>query len=133
MQRLTGGVILLRNKFLIILYRGKDFFPSQVATLVAEREALLMRHQLHEESARLETTEIFSATYETSVNSDILGTLSEFQHITDYAKQEVRNDEVKVQMDTQKARLEKELRDQEWKLFMVRYYLLTFSFCVWLL
>nr|GMD51977.1 chloroplastic group IIA intron splicing facilitator CRS1, chloroplastic isoform X1 [Ipomoea batatas] len=120
LKRLTGGIILLRNKFLIILYRGKDFLPSQVATLVAEREALLMRHQFHEESARLETTEIFSATYETSVNSDILGTLSEFQLFTDYAKQEVRNDEVKIQMETQKARLEKELRNQEWKLFMLK-------------
>ncbi|XP_019154731.1 PREDICTED: chloroplastic group IIA intron splicing facilitator CRS1, chloroplastic [Ipomoea nil] len=120
LKRLTGGIILLRNKFLIILYRGKDFLPSQVATLVAEREALLMRHQFHEESARLETTEIFSATYETSVNSDILGTLSEFQLFTDYAKQEVRNDEVKVQMETQKAGLEKELRNQEWKLFMLK-------------
>nr|GMD57033.1 chloroplastic group IIA intron splicing facilitator CRS1, chloroplastic isoform X1 [Ipomoea batatas] len=120
LKRLTGGIILLRNKFLIILYRGKDFLPSQVATLVAEREALLMRHQFHEESARLETTDIFSATYETSVNSDILGTLSEFQLFTDYAKQEVRNDEVKIQMETQKARLEKELRDQEWKLFMLK-------------
>ncbi|CAH9085193.1 unnamed protein product [Cuscuta europaea] len=121
LKRLTGGVLLLRNKFIIILYRGKDFLPSQVATLVAEREALLMRCQLHEEFARLGTTELFSATYEDAVDSETVGTLSEFRNITDYAKDESRVDEVmKIQVESEKAKLEKELRSQEQKRFILK-------------
>ncbi|CAH9088493.1 unnamed protein product [Cuscuta epithymum] len=121
LKRLTGGVLLLRNKFIIILYRGKDFLPSQVATLVAEREAALMRRQLHEEFARLETTELFSATYEDAVDAKTVGTLSEFRNITDYAKDESRVDEVKkIQAESEKAKLEKELRSQEQKRFILK-------------
>ncbi|RZS21151.1 hypothetical protein BHM03_00053750, partial [Ensete ventricosum] len=53
MQRLTGGVLILRNKFFIILYRGKDFLPGGVTTLIDEREAELNEQQLEEEKARM--------------------------------------------------------------------------------
>ncbi|KAL0450020.1 UNVERIFIED_CONTAM: Chloroplastic group IIA intron splicing facilitator CRS1, chloroplastic [Sesamum latifolium] len=115
MQNLTGGVLLLRNKFLIILYRGKDFVPSEVAKVVAEREMELTRCQLQEETARLKASEAFSITDEDSVNSGIVGTLS---RISAYS---LRNREHKkgrlrfeVQLESEHKKTGKEkIRDQE--------------------
>lgn len=120
MQNLTGGVLLLRNKFLIILYRGKDFLPPEVAKLVAEREMELTRCQLQEEAARLKASETISISEEPLHNSGNLGTLLEFHSI----HSEIRNlkeeeIEVQVQLEAEKERLEKELRNQERKLFIV--------------
>ncbi|XP_078438858.1 CRS1 / YhbY (CRM) domain-containing protein [Wolffia australiana] len=38
LKNLTGGVLLLRNKFYIVFYRGKDFLPTSVAVALAERQ-----------------------------------------------------------------------------------------------
>ncbi|KAL0378058.1 UNVERIFIED_CONTAM: Chloroplastic group IIA intron splicing facilitator CRS1, chloroplastic [Sesamum radiatum] len=118
---LTGGVLLLRNKFLIILYRGKDFVPSEVAKVVAEREMELTRCQLQEETARLKASEAFSITDEDSVNTRIVGTLSEFQHIhSEIGNHKKRETEIEVQLEAEQKRLEKELRDQERKLYILK-------------
>ena len=60
MQLLTGGILLLRNKFYIILYRGKDFLPTRVTALVEKREEELKGCQIHEEVTRLKAVEAFS-------------------------------------------------------------------------
>ncbi|KAK2986787.1 hypothetical protein RJ640_011012 [Escallonia rubra] len=120
-QSLTGGVLLLRNKFFIILYRGKDFLPCQVANLVAEREMELRRCQLQEEAARLKAVQRFSFTDDTSVVTSTVGTLSEFQNI-----QSERGDTgedswgVNVQFEAEKIKVEKERRYQERKLFILK-------------
>ncbi|KAL9690325.1 hypothetical protein QQ045_010722 [Rhodiola kirilowii] len=44
LKGLTGGVLLLQNKYLIIMYRGN---------LIMNRDTVLMECQLHEEDARL--------------------------------------------------------------------------------
>lgn len=133
MQSLTGGVLLLRNKFLIILYRGKDFLPSEVAKVVAEREMELTRCQLQEEVARLKASESLSITHEHLLNSGIVGTLSEFHSIhSEIGNLKQGKTEVDVQLEAEKERLEKELKDQERKLFTVRFYFfffLVFNFC----
>ncbi|KAG8384102.1 hypothetical protein BUALT_Bualt04G0083100 [Buddleja alternifolia] len=119
---LTGGVLLLRNKFLIILYRGKDFVPSQVANVVAEREMELTRCQLHEEAARLKGSETFSITDDHLLNSGIVGTLSEFYSIqsksSGFLKKE--NTEAEVKLEVEQERLEKELKDEERKLYILK-------------
>ncbi|KAK4393604.1 Chloroplastic group IIA intron splicing facilitator CRS1, chloroplastic [Sesamum angolense] len=102
---LTGGVLLLRNKFLIILYRGKDFIPSEeVGKVVAEREMELTRCQLQEETARLKASEAFSITDEDSVNSGIVGTLSEFQHIhSEIGNHKKRETEIELKKKIEKS------------------------------
>jgi len=37
LQRLTGGILLSRNKEYIVFYRGKDFLPSAVSSAIEER------------------------------------------------------------------------------------------------
>ncbi|KAK4416475.1 Chloroplastic group IIA intron splicing facilitator CRS1, chloroplastic [Sesamum alatum] len=121
LKNLTGGVLLLRNKFLIILYRGKDFVSSEVAKVVAEREMELTRCQLQEEAARLKASEAFSITDEDSLNSGIVGTLSEFQNIqSEIGNQKERESEIEVQLEAEQERLEKELKDQERKLYILK-------------
>ncbi|KAK7271250.1 hypothetical protein RJT34_26988 [Clitoria ternatea] len=49
---LTGGTLLLRNKYFIVIYRGKDFVPTSVASVLAEREELTKQIQDVEEKVR---------------------------------------------------------------------------------
>ncbi|KAG6430237.1 hypothetical protein SASPL_108300 [Salvia splendens] len=120
-KKLTGGVLLLRNKFLIILYRGKDFVPSEVAKVVAERETELTQCQLHEEAARLRASESFSITSKHLVSSDVMGTLSEFHRMqSEIGSLKKANTEVDVKLEAERERLEKELKDQEQKLFLLK-------------
>ncbi|XP_022884358.1 chloroplastic group IIA intron splicing facilitator CRS1, chloroplastic isoform X2 [Olea europaea var. sylvestris] len=121
LKNLTGGVLLLRNKFFIILYRGKDFVPSQVATLVAEREKELTRYQLQEEAARLKASDISSVAHEDILKSSSIGTLSEFHSILSECRN-LKNGktEVEVQLEAERWRLEKELKNQERKLFILK-------------
>ncbi|KAG8100608.1 hypothetical protein GUJ93_ZPchr0013g37448 [Zizania palustris] len=43
------GTLLLRNKYHIVIYRGKDFLPTPVAAALAEREELTKDNQNAEE------------------------------------------------------------------------------------
>ncbi|KAJ7975130.1 Chloroplastic group IIA intron splicing facilitator CRS1 [Quillaja saponaria] len=51
-KSLTGGVLLLRNKYYIVIYRGKDFVPTSVATVLAERQELTKQVRDVEEKVR---------------------------------------------------------------------------------
>lgn len=77
LKQLTGGVLLLRNKYYIVIYRGKDFLPSSVATALAEREDLAKDVQEIEEQIR------GSVTGESCIDRieghALAGTLAEFQ------------------------------------------------------
>lgn len=117
LKYLTEGVLLLRNKFFIILYRGNDFLPSQVASLVAEREVELTRCQLDEEVARLKAIETLPITTEVSMISSNVGTLSEFQTIAEPGKEK---SEIEVQLVAEKEKLEKELRNQQQNLYVLK-------------
>ncbi|KAK4602100.1 hypothetical protein RGQ29_011243 [Quercus rubra] len=117
---LTGGVLLLRNKFLIILYRGKDFLPGRVANLVVERETKLKGFQLHEEGARLKAIETIFVDNGPTENTSMSGTLSEFQDIqTEFRDLKKGNSDVEIKFEAEKQRLESELRKQEHKLFIL--------------
>ncbi|XP_074589741.1 chloroplastic group IIA intron splicing facilitator CRS1, chloroplastic-like [Curcuma longa] len=52
LKALIGGTLLLRNKYYIVIYRGKDFIPASVATALAEREELTKEIQDAEEQLR---------------------------------------------------------------------------------
>lgn len=121
-QKLTGGVLLLRNKFLIILYRGKDFLPSEVAKVVAEREMELTRCQLQEEAARLKASEAIPVMDELPINTGIMGSLSEFHSVlSEIQNLEEGNYQAEVQLKAKQERLRKELRVHEKKFFIVRF------------
>ncbi|WOL14665.1 CRM-domain containing factor CFM3, chloroplastic/mitochondrial [Canna indica] len=55
LKALTGGILLLRNKYYIVIYRGKDFIPTSVATALTEREELTKEIQDAEEQLRKST------------------------------------------------------------------------------
>lgn len=77
LKRLTGGILLLRNKYYIIIYRGKDFVPPTVATALAERQELTKDIQDVEERAR---SNIAGESIVDKVEGHALaGTLAEFR------------------------------------------------------
>ncbi|OIW03640.1 hypothetical protein TanjilG_22297 [Lupinus angustifolius] len=49
---LTGGTLLSRNIYFVVIYRGKDFVPTSVASILAEREDLSKQVQDVEEKVR---------------------------------------------------------------------------------
>ncbi|KAE8665524.1 hypothetical protein F3Y22_tig00112609pilonHSYRG00016 [Hibiscus syriacus] len=57
LKNLTGGVLLLRNKYFIVIYRGKDFLPPSVAAALAERQDLTKQIQDAEEKLRVRAVE----------------------------------------------------------------------------
>jgi hypothetical protein len=131
-QRLTGGVLLLRNKFYILLYRGKDFLPRRVAALVEKRESELKTSQLHEEVARMKAIQAFSSIYELPLPQDTStsGTLTEFRNIQNKHEDiKEANVDLNISLEAERYRLEKELKVQQHKAFLVRFRLLTFSLC----
>ncbi|XWS30736.1 hypothetical protein CRYUN_Cryun23aG0014400 [Craigia yunnanensis] len=116
LKNVTGGVLLLRNKFLIIFYRGKDFLPQGVANLVAEREMALRRCQFNEEGARVKVAETFQVADEPLAKSSTVGTLSEFHDIqTKFGDLKKEKKELELPSEAQKENLERELRNQERK------------------
>ncbi|XP_043695335.1 chloroplastic group IIA intron splicing facilitator CRS1, chloroplastic isoform X2 [Telopea speciosissima] len=121
LKRLTGGVLILRNKFFIIIYRGKDFLSCKVANLISCREAELRRFQLQEEDARQKAFESFYVTNDALSNGSTVGTFSEFQYIQ---KKCVHLDNgsgvLEVQIEAEKEKLKKELRKQERRLYILK-------------
>ncbi|OWM64422.1 hypothetical protein CDL15_Pgr020389 [Punica granatum] len=121
LKHLTGGVLLLRNKFYIILFRGKDFLPSGVATSVAERELKLKRCQLQEEDARCKASESIPLADDPLPTSSTTGTLSDFNKIhTEHRDLGVGNKGANLQVEAEIERLRKELRKQGRRLFILK-------------
>lgn len=60
MQKLTGGVLLSRNKDFLVFYRGKNFLSPDVTEALLERERLAKSHQDEEEQARLRASAMIS-------------------------------------------------------------------------
>ncbi|KAF8053769.1 hypothetical protein N665_1375s0007 [Sinapis alba] len=119
LKHLTGGVLILRNKYLIILFRGKDFLSDEVADLVDDRERLLRRYQHFEETKReseIEISEVVTNGEQLEETSKT-GTLLEFQELQrKFGEMEIRN----LETEAEKAKLEKELKSQEHKLFILK-------------
>ncbi|XP_050238832.1 CRM-domain containing factor CFM3, chloroplastic/mitochondrial [Mercurialis annua] len=76
LKMLTGGVVLLRNKYYIVIYRGKDFLPTSVAAVLAERQELTKQIQDVEEKVRIRGVETVSSGEEEG--KPLAGTLAEF-------------------------------------------------------
>ncbi|KDP20125.1 hypothetical protein JCGZ_05894 [Jatropha curcas] len=76
LKMLTGGILLLRNKYYIVIYRGKDFLPTSVAAALAERQELTKQIQDVEEKVRSRGVE--TALSEEGQGKALAGTLAEF-------------------------------------------------------
>ncbi|XP_057485564.1 CRM-domain containing factor CFM3, chloroplastic/mitochondrial [Actinidia eriantha] len=74
-KNLTGGILLLRNKFFIVIYRGKDFLPTNVAAALAERQEMTKQIQDVEEKVRNGTVEASLMVEDGQAQA---GTLAEF-------------------------------------------------------
>lgn len=78
LKNLTGGVLLLRNKYFIVIYRGKDFLPTSVSTALAERQQITKDIQEVEENLRNSIAR--QSCIENKLEGHALvGTLAEFQ------------------------------------------------------
>ncbi|RLN04188.1 chloroplastic group IIA intron splicing facilitator CRS1, chloroplastic [Panicum miliaceum] len=117
MQHLTGGTIILRNKDFIILYRGKDFLPGGVAQTVIQREAEVHDEQVKEEEARLKAVDSLQMVGGLSSEESSVGTFREYQDFqADHVYGNTEKSNTIIELEAEKHRLEKELKDQEWKL-----------------
>lgn len=118
LKSLTGGVLLLRNKFFIILYRGKDFLPGQVANVIMDREIALRKCQTNEEGARMKAIET-SYMPGGPTNTSRSGTLYEFQEFQIKFQKTAKGDS-EIQLEAYKEKLERELRNQEYRLRILK-------------
>lgn len=75
-QNLTGGSLLLRNKYYIVLYRGKDFVPTSVAAVLAERQKLVNQVQDVEEKVRCGSVDAIPSGEDAAITQ--AGSLAEF-------------------------------------------------------
>ncbi|KAI3988415.1 hypothetical protein MKX01_031633 [Papaver californicum] len=76
-KKLTGGTLLLRNKYYIVIYRGKDFLPTSVEAALIERHELTKEIQDNEEKVRAVALEP-PTHMETTTGTALAGTLAEF-------------------------------------------------------
>ncbi|KAL0414404.1 UNVERIFIED_CONTAM: CRM-domain containing factor CFM3A, chloroplastic/mitochondrial [Sesamum radiatum] len=70
LKRLTGGMLLSRNKDFLVYYRGKDFLSPDVAEALLEKERLAKALQDEEEQARLRALALIAPTVEETDESD---------------------------------------------------------------
>lgn len=88
---------------------------------------MLTQCQLHEEAARLKAGESFSVTHEHLISPEITGTLFEFHRLrSEIGILNKGKTEVDLKLEAERERLEKELKDEEHKLFVVRLYALCY-------
>ncbi|GMI70471.1 CRM family member 3A [Hibiscus trionum] len=77
LKKLTGGMLLSRNKDFLVFYRGKNFLSADVAEALLERERLAKSLQDVEEQARLTASAMFVSSTEVAEQSGSAGTLGE--------------------------------------------------------
>ncbi|KAF6137403.1 hypothetical protein GIB67_036440 [Kingdonia uniflora] len=91
LKKLTGGLLLLRNKYYIVIYRGKDFLPKSVAAALSERQKLTKGIQDVEEKVRIG---VIGATPTAKLEGKaIAGTLAEFREAQARWGREISADE----------------------------------------
>ncbi|XVF28693.1 hypothetical protein REPUB_Repub15cG0051800 [Reevesia pubescens] len=77
LKKLTGGMLLSRNKDFLVFYRGKNFLSPDVAEALLERERLAKSLQDEEEWARLRASAMFVSSTEVAEQSGAAGTIGE--------------------------------------------------------
>lgn len=76
-KKLTGGILLSRNKDFLVFYRGKNFLSPEVAEALLEKERLAKTLQDEEEQARLRATAMVMPKVEKNDEFGTAGSLEE--------------------------------------------------------
>ncbi|KAK3134902.1 hypothetical protein QOZ80_5BG0412210 [Eleusine coracana subsp. coracana] len=114
-KNLTGGTLLLRNKFYIVIYRGKDFLPASVAAALAEREELTKDIQNAEEQRR--NISIAHSLDDGLDGHALAGTLAEFQEAqARWGREVTAKEQEEMKEASSKSEKEKLFRKLEHKL-----------------
>lgn len=120
MQRLTGGVLLSRNKDFLVFYRGKNFLSPDVTEALLERERLAESFQDEEEQARLRASALVMPITETMEQQGNTGTLQETMYANvKWAKNLDEFDKQKMGKEAEIARHADLVRKLEKKLLLV--------------
>ncbi|KAI5382904.1 hypothetical protein KIW84_070352 [Lathyrus oleraceus] len=78
LKKLTGGTLLLRNKYYIVIYRGKDFVPANVAAILSERQQLTKQVQDVQKKVRCRAVDV-TGEDETNAQTELLSEFNEAQ------------------------------------------------------
>lgn len=128
MQALTGGVLLLRNKYYIVIYRGKDFIPTSVAAALAERQELTKQVQDIEEKVRIKA--IHAASSGAEEGQALAGTLAEFYEAQARWGREISAEERgKMIEENSKAKIARRAKRIEHKLGVVSVLIILTLIC----
>ncbi|XP_057957589.1 CRM-domain containing factor CFM3A, chloroplastic/mitochondrial [Malania oleifera] len=104
-KKLTGGILLSRNKDFLIFYRGKNFLSHDVAEALIEKERLAKALQDEEEQARLRASALVVPNVEVADQSRTAGTLGEtLDADAQWGKTLDGNDRKKVMREAEMAR-----------------------------
>lgn len=119
LKRLTGGVLLLRNKYYIVIYRGKDFVPTSVATALAERQEMTKEIQDLEERVRNGKVEIISNVEENG--HALAGSLAEFyQAQAQWGREKTNEEHEKMLQEASRTKITRVVKKLEHKLFIAQ-------------
>lgn len=109
--------MLLRNKFYIVIYRGKDFLPTSVASALVERQEMTKQIQDIEEQVRNKTVE---ESLIVEGGQALAGTLAEFYEAQARWGRETSNEErEKMMEEASKTEHAKAVKRMEHKLNIV--------------
>ncbi|XP_068643452.1 CRM-domain containing factor CFM3, chloroplastic/mitochondrial-like isoform X2 [Aristolochia californica] len=104
LKKLTGGILLLRNKYYIVIYRGKDFVPTNVVAALAERQEQTKDVQNMEEEARTGVVGLAPTTEINEEGQALAGTLAEFHEAQTRWGKEISAQEIeKVKQEASRA------------------------------
>ncbi|KAG9449722.1 hypothetical protein H6P81_009687 [Aristolochia fimbriata] len=120
LKNLTGGILLLRNKFYIVIYRGKDFVPTNVAAALMDRQEQTKDIQNMEEKER---TGVVGLAPSTEINEGhaLAGTLAEFQEAQARWGKEISPEEIKkIKEEASRAEKTKIFKKIEHKLALAQ-------------
>lgn len=118
-QNLTGGTLLLRNKYYIVIFRGKDFVSTGVAAVLAERQELAKQVQDVEEKVRCEAVDATP-----SASTAQAGSLAEFYEAQARWGREISAEErEKMMEEASKAKSVKLVKQIEHKISIVSIHL----------
>ena len=110
----------MRNKDFIILYRGKDFLPHGVKQSVIKQEARVDAQQVQEEEARLTVIDSLQMFTDLPSEETSAGTFREYLDFQlNHVHEITENNLGMVELEAEKHRLEKELKDQQRRLSIV--------------
>ncbi|XP_027359436.1 CRM-domain containing factor CFM3, chloroplastic/mitochondrial [Abrus precatorius] len=119
LKMLTGGTLLLRNKYFIVIYRGKDFLPTSVAAVLAEREELTKQVQDVEDKVRCGAVDAILSRQGEGIAP--AGSLAEFYEAQARWGRDVSAEErEKMVEEAAKAKTVKLVRQIEHKLFVAQ-------------